>query len=92
MLSKRPIGFYHYAKRLPTRRPLICGVEVYALSVERQLDHWPEKGQRETRWVHPLQAEEMVQEEGLAKIFSVVFAIAGPVAVELLTTPAPSHR
>jgi AraC-like DNA-binding protein len=28
--------------------------------VERQLDDWPEKGQRETRWVTPAEAATLV--------------------------------
>src|SRR5258708_3040434 len=51
IIGKRPIGSYHYAKRLPDHREMLCAVKVFLLSVDHQLDNWPEKEQREWRWV-----------------------------------------
>jgi hypothetical protein len=36
--------------------------------VERQLDDWPEKSQRETKWFDAEAAVDMVEEGGLAEI------------------------
>jgi 8-oxo-dGTP pyrophosphatase MutT (NUDIX family) len=69
IVSKRPIGHFHYAKRLPSGE-ILCQVEVFLLRVERQLDDWPEKGERETRWFDAADAAELVDEGGLAEIIS----------------------
>lgn len=67
IVSKRPIGQFHYAKRLPGGE-LLCQVKVFLLRVERQLDDWPEKAQRQTRWFDATEAAELVEEGGLAAI------------------------
>jgi hypothetical protein len=41
---------------------------VFLLRVDRQLDDWLEKGQRETRWFDPVEAAGFVRESGLAEI------------------------
>ena len=67
IVSKRPVGNYHYAKRLP-KGDAICQVRVFLLRVERQLDEWPEKSQRETKWFDAEEAIDLVEEGGLAEI------------------------
>jgi ADP-ribose pyrophosphatase YjhB (NUDIX family) len=47
--GKRPVGIFHYKKQL-LREQLLCEVQVFLLWVDRQLDDWPEKGQRKSRW------------------------------------------
>ena len=47
------------------------------LWVDRQLDDWPEKGQRETRWFDPADAAALVDEGGLAEIMRLAL-ITGP--------------
>ena len=47
--SKYAIGVYHYEKQLP-REQRLCEVRVFQFWVAQQLDDWPEKRQRETRW------------------------------------------
>jgi 8-oxo-dGTP pyrophosphatase MutT (NUDIX family) len=68
IVGKRPIGNYHYAKQLDTGEDILCRVDVFLLHVERQLDDWPEKGQRQTGWFAPDQAAALVQEGGLAEL------------------------
>ena len=68
IIGKRPIGSYHYSKQLDSGEDLLCSVEVFLLRVDHQRAEWPEKGQRELRWVDPAQAAEMVVEGGLAEI------------------------
>jgi hypothetical protein len=41
-----------------------------AFRVEQQLDEWPEKGQRETRWFDARDAASLVEEGGLAEIIN----------------------
>ena len=58
VVGKRPLGNFHYEKRL-AKRAIICEVRVFLFRVERQLDDWPEKGERESKWVD---AEEVPDE------------------------------
>lgn len=68
IVGKRPVGTYHYSKRLAGGEEVLCAVDVFLLRVERQVEQWPEQGQRELRWVDPEQAAEMVLEGGLAEL------------------------
>ena len=67
IIGKRPIGVYHYEKFLPNDR-MLCEVCVFLLRVDHQLDDWPEKGQRETKWFDSAEAAGLVDEGGLAEI------------------------
>jgi hypothetical protein len=73
IIGKQPIGTYHYEKRLPNDQ-LLCEVWVFLLRVDRQLDDWPEKGQRETRWFNQSEAVDLVDEGGLAEVIRHAFA------------------
>ena len=68
VIGKHPIGSYHYAKQLSPGRDLLCEVKAYLFLVEHQLDDWPEKAERETRWFTPRDAYAAVDEGGLAEI------------------------
>lgn len=77
-IETEAIGSYRYAKLLRGKRAtksIPCEVTVFPLWVERELDRWPEHGQRQRRWFTPTEAAALVEEEGLAAI--------------LLTLPAP---
>jgi 8-oxo-dGTP pyrophosphatase MutT (NUDIX family) len=67
VVGKRPLGNFHYEKRL-AKRTIICEVRVFLFRVERQLDDWPEKGERESKWVDAKEAAALVEEGGLAEI------------------------
>ena len=67
VVGKRPLGNFHYEKRL-AKRAIICEVRVFLFRVERQLDDWPEKGERERKWVDVKKAVALVEEGGLAEI------------------------
>jgi 8-oxo-dGTP pyrophosphatase MutT (NUDIX family) len=73
IVGKRPIGAYHYTKQLPNEQEMLCQVRVFLLSVDQELDDWPEKEQREACWVEPLRAAQMVQEGGLAELLRNAF-------------------
>jgi len=68
LIGKRPVGNFHYAKEMAPGREILCRVKVFLLRVERQLDDWPERGQRETRWFGADDAAALVDEGGLAEI------------------------
>src|SRR5580693_573407 len=55
VVSKRPLGSFHYQKQL-AKEGRFCQVRVFSFRVERQLDDWPEKKQRETRWFDAAEA------------------------------------
>ena len=61
------IGHYHYAKALEAS-DLLIRVEVFLLRVDRQLETWPERSQRETRWFSPEDAAALVAEPELASL------------------------
>jgi 8-oxo-dGTP pyrophosphatase MutT (NUDIX family) len=67
IVDKRPVGTFHYEKWL-AKREVLCQVRVFLFRVERQLDDWPEKNQRETRWFDANEAASIVDDGGLAEI------------------------
>lgn len=69
IVNRRPLGNYHYEKRL-AKRAILCEVRVFLFRVERQLDDWPEKNEREKRWFDANDAADLVEEGGLAEIIS----------------------
>jgi 8-oxo-dGTP pyrophosphatase MutT (NUDIX family) len=71
IVGKKPVGNFHYEKRL-AKRAVLCQVRVFLFRVERQLDDWPERKARETRWVDADDAAAMVEEGGLAEIISAL--------------------
>jgi 8-oxo-dGTP pyrophosphatase MutT (NUDIX family) len=87
IVGKRSIGSYHYSKRLTDSRERLCRVKVFLLSVDRQLDDWPEKEQRVQRWVDPIKGAQMVDEGGLAEIVRSAFP-----TIQQLTPKAGKHR
>ena len=68
IVGKRPVGRYHYEKQVSSHRSVLCEVTVYLFLVERQMDDWPERAQRETQWFEPSAACDLVDEGGLAEI------------------------
>lgn len=66
--AKQLVGTYVYDKRLVGGGSVPCAVLVYGMAVEKQLDDWPEKGQRDGHWFKPADAAEAVQEDGLAAL------------------------
>jgi 8-oxo-dGTP pyrophosphatase MutT (NUDIX family) len=52
-VRKCPHGSYRYEKRLTAKRSVECEVTVFLLEVEQELADWPEKGERERRWLSP---------------------------------------
>jgi 8-oxo-dGTP pyrophosphatase MutT (NUDIX family) len=64
IVGKRPVGAFYYEKNMTESRQA-CRVWVFLMRVDNQLDDWPEKDQRETRWFDPLEAASLVAESDL---------------------------
>jgi 8-oxo-dGTP pyrophosphatase MutT (NUDIX family) len=67
IVGKRPLGSFRYGKRIG-KEVVLCQVRVFLFQVERQLDDWPEKRERETKWFEASEAARLVDEGGLAEI------------------------
>ena len=67
-VEPEPVGRYSYEKRLRGGRSVPCEVRVFPLWVERQLEDWPERGQREARWFTLGQAALAVDEGDLVTL------------------------
>jgi 8-oxo-dGTP pyrophosphatase MutT (NUDIX family) len=74
IIGKQPVGSFHYAKRIGAE-DLLTEVKVFLLRVERQLDEWPEKAERETQWFDARDAARLVNEGGLAEIIGLLPAL-----------------
>jgi 8-oxo-dGTP pyrophosphatase MutT (NUDIX family) len=66
VIGSRSLGHYEHLKRTGVDRTVRCRVEIFPFAVEAENDDWPEKGQRDIRWVDPETAAGMVTAEGLA--------------------------
>lgn len=73
----KPLGSYGYPKRLACGDCVPVTVRLYRLDVTRELDDWPERGQRTRRWCSPAEAATMVAEADLAALLA---ALAPPKA------------
>ncbi len=67
-IGKRPIGDYHYEKWLSPAHSVPCQVTVFLLRVDRELDDWPEKAERERVWLPPQEAAARVTEVELGTL------------------------
>ncbi|WP_310201660.1 NUDIX hydrolase [Ancylobacter sp. 3268] len=68
-IGRKPIGDYRYWKRLQGHFALVK-VAVFPLAVSRQLDEWPERHEREQRWMSPGSAALLVDEPDLATLIT----------------------
>jgi len=66
-VRRQPVGSFSYEKHLTTGI-VVCKVHVFALEVRRQSRTWPERQERELKWLSPGQAAKAVKEPMLAKI------------------------
>ncbi|MFN3514173.1 MAG: NUDIX hydrolase [Phenylobacterium sp.] len=68
-VAKKPLGAFHYDKRLRSGRLQRVGVDVFALKVVEERQTWPEMNEREKLWTTPDQAADHVDEPELKAIF-----------------------
>ena len=66
-ISVKSIGSFPSTKRLRSGQEVPTRVRVYMLLVAKELDDWPEKSQRERRWVSPGEAVMLASEPGLTE-------------------------
>lgn len=64
-IEKTRIGAFHYHKRMKNGADILCQVDVFPMSVQRQRKSWPEKDQRVTQWFGFADAAEEVREPEL---------------------------
>jgi 8-oxo-dGTP pyrophosphatase MutT (NUDIX family) len=76
-IAKKPIGSYHYVKRMPNGATLACEVEVFPFRVQKQRKNWRERDQRMTSWFDAKDAAHLVDEPELCEI---LLNFAGPSA------------
>ena len=64
----RSVGSFPYEKRLKNGGVVVCEVHVYPLRVQRQRKQWPERRQREVKWLSVKEAAKAVREPMLSTI------------------------
>ncbi|TCR67115.1 8-oxo-dGTP pyrophosphatase MutT (NUDIX family) [Bosea sp. BK604] len=64
-ICKKSVGKYLYWKRLADQS-ILCNVKLYPLKVERSLDVWRERDERQQQWFSLSEAADMVGEPGLS--------------------------
>ncbi|MCF8504560.1 MAG: NUDIX hydrolase [Caulobacter sp.] len=69
-----PVGAFRYRKRMKSGPPQRCRVDVYPLAVSAEEKDWPERRQRDRRWIPALEAARMVEETELR---AIIEAFAG---------------
>jgi 8-oxo-dGTP pyrophosphatase MutT (NUDIX family) len=62
---EQPVAVFTYLKRLSGDKRKRCTVDIYPIAVERQLDDWPEREQRQREWMSPAEAASRVAEAEL---------------------------
>ena len=67
-IAPKPLGAYPYVKYLKSGAGRPCKVKVFALRVTGQEEEWPEKGQRDARWLAWPEAAAAVQELRLGRL------------------------
>jgi 8-oxo-dGTP pyrophosphatase MutT (NUDIX family) len=88
-VGKRPVGSYHYGKRLRAGTTVTCEVELFPLEVRKQAKTWPEKDQREQRWFGLDEAAAAVAEPELGDLFRRLGDLIQPAAPDP-SAPDPS--
>lgn len=68
-ISPEVLTRFKSEKRLKSGKIRDCVIQVHLLEVERELDDWPEKAERQRQWMTPSEAALMVGEPGLVEVF-----------------------
>lgn len=74
-ISDKPLGNFHYLKRLDDGSAVPCVVELFPLLVRKAKTRFPERDERVRKWTTPEEAAELVDESGL-KILLIGFAVS----------------
>jgi 8-oxo-dGTP pyrophosphatase MutT (NUDIX family) len=73
-VSRRSIGTFSYRKRLKDGGIALCEVQVFALHVRRQSRKWPEKNERQFKWLSAATAARTVKD---ARLSEIILRVAG---------------
>jgi 8-oxo-dGTP pyrophosphatase MutT (NUDIX family) len=76
-VDSKPLGSFHYEKRLKSGTQQTCNIEVFAMRVLRQRRSWPEKGARKLDWCTVDEALARVGEPGLRRLIARFAKVAG---------------
>jgi 8-oxo-dGTP pyrophosphatase MutT (NUDIX family) len=68
VVGRRAVGSFPYQKRLKNGGVVACEVQVFPLKVTGQNEQWPERRQREVKWVSAKEAAKTVHEPELRAI------------------------
>ena len=83
-VGAKPLGAFAYDKGLDEVGAVApCEVTVFPLLVKSQSADFPERGQRETQWVAPAKAVELVDEPGLKTLIAAFARRAAAAATRL---------
>ncbi len=66
--ANKAIGTFRYTKCMDDGSQIECEVGVYPMRVKRQEADWPEKSERDVRWVGVDRAVKMLDDDGLKKL------------------------
>jgi len=67
-ISVRPIGDYHYMKRLGRGKKLRCRETVYPMMVDKLKSRWKERKERKRHWFSLNKAAKLVNEDDLTAL------------------------
>ncbi|WP_204113734.1 NUDIX hydrolase [Shimia biformata] len=67
-ISDKPLGSFHYDKRLDGGAPMPVEAQVFGVEVKKLEDEFPEAEDRTRKWVSPEKAAEMVDEPELQSL------------------------
>ncbi|MEM6887590.1 MAG: NUDIX hydrolase [Pseudomonadota bacterium] len=67
-ISSRPIGFYHYDKRVEDGGRVHCRVMLYSTIVDKLKRRWKESAERQRHWFSPQKAAKLVEESELSEL------------------------
>lgn len=76
-VSTRAVGAYASTKRMRSGEEQPCTVRVFLFRVEEELADWPERGQRDRRWMSPGEAALQASEPQLAQMLLEFGALWG---------------
>lgn len=74
IISRKPIGSYHYAKTVERGEKRWCKCFVFLLLVTQERASWREQGQRTRAWFPKDEAADLVNEEPLAMMIRNLLA------------------
>ena len=66
--ARKAIGTFRYTKNMDDGSHIECDVDVYPMRVKSQVADWPEKSERDVRWVGVDRAVKMLDDVGLKKL------------------------